>query len=237
MEQKIFHNLNKALDYAVSIGIDINSHSYKCDIRNNGSTITNLGQNVGFDIDGFSEVLPLIYVQQYEDRGEKYAEIRFRGELLHLIETDEWFYITRQDKGKYGLESARFVDTCYNTFIYFRTELTAPQNIGKATKTKILNWAEYARAIEREKLTYWQERKDRREKVLASIKAKYPSANFRRIGAAWNEYDFEGWEVTIEPNGSAIRIKYELDGCGSVGTTYSVNYTEAMELSKSIIGE
>lgn len=237
MEQKIFYNLNKALEYAKTIGVDTYSHSVSCDIRNNGTMITAIGEKAGFDIDGFSEVLPLIYVQQYEQSGEKYSEIRFRGQILHMIETDEYYYITRQDKDKYGLCSLKFVDTSYNTFSYFKTTQVAPQNIGKATRTKILNWVEYARTIEREKLSYWQERKDRRERVMKSVKAKYPSALWRTVGGAWNEYDFAGYEVTIEPKGSAIRIKYELDGCGSIGTSYSVNYTEASELSKNIMGE
>lgn len=238
METKYFTNLQRALDYAQSIGIDTYSRENQVNIRDNGAVLTTLGQKVGFDIDGFCEVVPNIYVFDYiQMDGTRIQEIRFRGHLLHIFETDAYYFISNMDKGKYGLSPCCFIDTNYNTFRYFKTGLVAPQNIGKATKTKVLNWAEYADSLEREKLTYWRERKDRRERVLESIKAKYPSAPIRTIGKAFNWYDFEGYEVTIEPKGSAIRIKYELDGCGSIGTSYSVNYTEAFELSKSILGE
>lgn len=236
--RKYFTNLNMALDYAESIGIDIHSHSNQCDIRSNGAVTTTLGQKVGFDIEGFCEVVPNIYVDDFTQfDGYRRREITFRGHLLHIFETDAYYQIRNMDKGKYGLAPFTFIDTSYNTFKYFNTELVAPQNIGKATKTKVLNWAQYSDTLEREKRAYWQERKDRRERVLESIKAKYPSANIRTIGKAFNEYDFEGYEVKIEPKGSAIRITIEMDGCGSIATSYSVNYSEAMELSKSIIGE
>lgn len=236
--RKAFTNLNMALDYAESIGIDIYSDFIQREIRSNGAVGTTLGLKVGFDIDGYCEVVPNIYVDDFTQfDGYRRKQITFRGHLLHIFETDAYYYISNKDKGKYGLSPFTFIDTSYNTFKYFTTELVAPQNIGKATKAKVLNWAQYSDNLEREKRTYWQERKTRRENVLESIRTKYPSAPIRTIGRAFNQYDFEGYEVTIEPKGSAIRIKYELDGCGSIGTSYSVNYTEASELSKSIMGE
>lgn len=236
--RKEFTNLNKALDYAQSIGIDVNSFSIQCDIRSNGAVTATLGQKVGFDIEGFCEVVPNIYVDDFTQfDGYRRREIVFRGHLLHIFETDAYYYISNKDKGKYGLTPWTFIDTAYSTFKYFKSELVAPQNIGKANKTKVLAWALYSDALEREQRAYWQERKDRRERVLASIKEKYPSAHIRTIGKAFNEYDFEGYEVTIEPKGSAIHIKIEMDGGGSIGTSFSVDYSAALELSRNIIGE
>ena len=236
--RKDFTNVNEALDYAQSIGINVHSFENLSGIRSNGAMITELGQKVGFDIDGFSEVVPLIYVDEFtQSDGYERKEITFRGQLLHLFGTKEYYYITRMDKGKYGLTPIVFLDTSYNTFKYFETKLTAPQNIGKANKTKILNWIEYANALQREKTHYWAERKERREKALESIRRNCPDAIIREVGNAFNPFDFVGYNVRIQPAESAIEILYEFDGCGSIGTQYRVVYDKALELSKSIIGE
>lgn len=229
----IFYNLNEALDFAESIGIDINSHSYQYEIRNNAGVVTTLGQKVGFDIDGFSEVVPLIYV--HDDA--EYKELRCRGHLLHLVGTTEYYYISNVDKGKYGLSSLEFIDTSYNTFRSFRTELVAPQNIGKANKTKILNWVEYVHNLEREKIAFFEIRKERRERVIATILRQCPEARVREIGKAWNKYDFVGYEISVNPKNTGVTIKWEFDGCGGIGRTYTINYSEIGTIANAIDGQ
>ena len=80
METKYFTNLQSALDYTQSIGIDTYSRENQMNIRNNGAVLTTLGQKVGFDIDGFCEVVPNIYVFDYiQMDGTRIQEIRFNN--------------------------------------------------------------------------------------------------------------------------------------------------------------
>lgn len=235
--RKVFYDWNTALDYAQSIGIDT---AYFCrDAQWNARALTNLGLTIGFDIDGFSSVEHLIYVDEYdvERHGEveHYKEIRHRGFVLHLLESDKRYYISNRDKTKYGLTSLELLDASYNSFSFFRTELEAPQNIGKATRTKILNWADYSDAIEREKISYWQARKDRRERTIANIRKSCPVLRVWETGKAYNKYDFEGLKMQyISDDG--LTITWEFDGCGSIGRSYGYDYTKADKLANSLDG-
>lgn len=240
--KKVFYSYNAAIDFAQSIGID--THYFEWENRHLGGVLTNLGQSVGFDIDGFSEVLPLIYVEEYDftDRlghTEHRKEIRHRGEVLHLIEKDRYYYISNADKGKHSLSSLALINAPYRTFEYWRTELVAPQYIGKATKTKIINWAEYSDALEREKIAYFNRRKERRDNLISSITANSDPSSLQVIKgeepSEFFEWEFQPIVITYTAD-NGLQIKWELDAYGGVSRTIGRDYEKAPAFADALDG-
>lgn len=231
--KKVFYDVNEAIDFARSVGAVNIDRFCSYELNGIGRGGTHLGLELGFDIDGFSDVKPLIYVHHGNEE-TCYNEIRFRGYCLDVAGYGK-FFISNQGKDKYGLSSLELLDVSYNTFAYFQTELQAPQNIGKATRTKITNWAEYAINLENEKISYWQKRKDRRERAIANIRKSCPVLRVWETGKAYGKYDFEGLTMQyISDDG--LTITWEFDGCGSIGRTYGYDYTKADKLANSLDG-
>lgn len=232
--KNIFYDVNEAIDFARSVGAVNIDRFCSYELQGIGRGVTHLGIDHNFDIDGFSDVKPLIYVYHgYEE--SCYNEIKFLGYALDVAGYGK-FYISNQGKDKYGLSSIELLDVSYNTFAYFNTELEAPQNIGKvATRTKITNWAEYSINLESEKIAYWQKRKDKRERTMAQIRNSCPVLKVWDTGKAYGKYDFQGVKMQYVSNDGLI-ITWEFDGCGSIGRTYGYDYTKADRLANSLDG-
>ena len=231
--KKVFYDVNEAIDFARSVGAVNIDRFCSYDVPSIGGVITNLGKTIGFDIEGFSDVKPLIYV--YHSNEEScYNEIRLRAYLLE-VEGYGKFVLSNMDKGKWGLSSLLFLNTSYTTFSYFKSGLIAPQNIGKATKTKIINWCEYVRQLEDEKLRYFNQRKERREKTIAAIRKSCPVLRVREGNKVYNEYEFQPIEMTyISPDG--LKICWQFGNDGSIGRSYGYDFTKADALANSLDG-
>ena len=233
--KKVFYDVNEAIDFARSVGAVNVDRFCSYELNGIGRGVTKLGKDLGFDIDGFSDVRPLIYVY-YGNEGNCNLEneISFRGYCLDVAGYGK-FYLYNRGKDKYGLSSLELLDVSYCTFSYFKTELEEPQNIGKATRTKITNWAEYSINLENEKVAYWQKRKDRRERTMAQIRQSCPVLRVWDTGKAYGKYDFAGVKMQyISDDG--LTITWEFDGAGSIGRTYGYDYTKADRLANSLDG-
>ena len=233
--KKTFYDVNEAIAYALSVGAVNLDRFCSYELNGIGRAVTNLGVNLGFDIDGFSNVQPLIYVF-HSNNDPEYNEIQHRGFVLDVLGYGV-FYLSNMDKGKYGLSSLSLLNAPYQTFEYFRTELVAPQNIGKATKTKILNWCEYAKQLEEEKICYFERRKERRENVLTNILANTDSAHLKtREGEKpFGDWEFQPVVLTyIADNG--LKIQWEFDGYGHISRTYGYDYSKAPAFADTLDG-
>ena len=244
METKIFYNFNEAMDFAESTGRTIIQDPLET--RAVGSEVTHLGKELGFDIEGFSSVEPFMKVildtdtrwnkEEKKEEECEYAQIKYRGAVLHLLDADKRYFILHQDKNKHGLGSLVCFDASYNTFRNFYSELVAPQNIGKANKTKILNWVTYADTLESEKLSWLAERNARRVKVLDNIKSHYPDAVVSPTGKDHHPLDFNAYEVEVAPENTGIVIVWQFDACGGVYRTIKTNYRTIGQIADAIDG-
>ena len=231
--RKIFYSLNEAIDFATqqkAVNID-RFNLYETGAI--GREVTRLGKEIGLDIDGFSDVRPLIYVY-YGNEDSSYNEIQYRGCVLK-VEGYGNYYISNMDKKKVGLSSLILLNASYSTFQSFRTALVAPQNIGKATKTKIINWCEYVNQLEAEKLRFYNERKARREKAIATLKENGVQAV--SVGQMPYEGSFEYQPMKfIHISKDGLKIVWEFDSHGFIGKSYGYDFTKADALSRTLDG-
>lgn len=235
--KEIFYDENEAIDFARSVGAVNIDRFCSYELQSIGRAVTHFGKDLGFDIKGFSCVCPLIYVYHYdEEEMREYNEIRHRGFVLY-VNGYGMFYLSNMDKAKYGLSSLALLDAPYKTFEYCRTELVAPQNIGKATRTKIINWAEYARQLEGEKIAYFVRRSEKRDNIIANINinADPTSLKVRNGKEPSGDWEFQPIVITYTAD-NGLTIQYEFDGYGHISRTFGYDYTKAPAFADSLDG-
>ncbi len=253
-----FTNLSDAVKYAKSIGYSASELPDKSgDYHFNRETAQAIERvesglkrldEAGFNIDGFSEVRPLIrvfdYVQEHDSC--RIRDFMLRGFLLHLVDSNKDYFISggvckSGPTWKYCLSWLPLLDCPYHQGIGAAPHIAdvAPNMIGKATKRKLVEWAEYADRVEVESCNWYAEMSEKRVRAIESIKNMVRVHNIECVwdyGAEVGEYRFQKIRATLtNPLDSAICINYEFSENGDIWHTTKINDTKAEEIAKSII--
>ena len=184
----------------------------------NGKTVAMQSLN----IENFSEVVPTFEIRSYN--GGEYMGAIVRGFSLHIIGTDNYYFISWDRNDKMTLKTWADIDTDYNKLKYFKTELVEPKHIGTATVRKVTEWAEYANAYTTEILNYINANECRIEEQMQHA-AKCEGAKVERDNTG------KITRVGVPVGGAMI---YFTRGEKSVNYNYSINFAVCNEFAEAV---